>query len=161
MPRSNAVARKQPRARDRTVDAIVGGVNESREPELQGVLETVLYYEDHAAAERFYVDVLGMRPIAEQSGRFLFFRAGRSVFLLFDAAAAQKGEGLPAHGATGPGHVCFLVDPAFYESWKSHLDARGVEILQEVEWPGPRKSFYFRDPDDNLLEIADGDLWPD
>jgi catechol 2,3-dioxygenase-like lactoylglutathione lyase family enzyme len=134
---------------------------ESHEPKLKGVLETVLYYEDHAAAERFYIDVLGMRLIGEQSGRFLFFRAGSSVFLLFDAAAAQKGEGLPPHGATGPGHACFLVEPDSYESWKSRFESRGVEILQEVEWPGPRKSFYFRDPAGNLLEIADGDLWPD
>jgi catechol 2,3-dioxygenase-like lactoylglutathione lyase family enzyme len=133
----------------------------SHGPELQGVLETVLYYEDHAAVQRFYVDILGMRLIGEQSGRFLFFRAGTGVFLLFDAAAALKGEGLPAHGATGPGHVCFLVEPASYETWKNHLETKGVEILQEVEWPGSRKSFYFRDPHGNLLEIADGDLWPD
>jgi catechol 2,3-dioxygenase-like lactoylglutathione lyase family enzyme len=134
---------------------------ESHAPELRSVLETVLYYQDQGAAERFYVDVLGMRLIAKQPGRSLFFRAGSSVFLLFDASAAQKGGELPAHGATGSGHVCFVVEPASYPGWKSHLKAHGVEILKEVEWPGGLQSFYFRDPDDNLLEIADGDLWLD
>jgi catechol 2,3-dioxygenase-like lactoylglutathione lyase family enzyme len=134
---------------------------QSHAPELRGVLETVLYYQDQGAAESFYVDVLGMRLIAKQPGRSLFFRAGSSVFLLFDALAAQKGGELPPHGATGSGHVCFVVEPASYQGWKAHLKAHGVEILKEVEWPGRRRSFYFRDQHDNLLEIADGDLWPD
>ncbi|CAN5511396.1 VOC family protein [soil metagenome] len=139
---------------------------ESHAPELSGVLETVLYFGDQDAAELFYADVLGMRLIAKQPGRSLFFRAGRSVFLLFDPSAAQKGGQLPPHGATGSGHVCFVVEPASYERWKGRLKAHGVEILQEVEWPGRQggqssQSFYFRDPHGNLLEIADGDLWPD
>jgi catechol 2,3-dioxygenase-like lactoylglutathione lyase family enzyme len=139
---------------------------ESHAPELGSVLETVLYYGDQGAAERFYVNVLGMRLIAKQPGRSLFFRVGSSVFLLFDASATQKGGELPPHGATGSGHVCFVVEPASYQGWKSHLKAHGVEILKEVVWPGRRgraalQSFYFRDPHDNLLEIADGDLWPD
>jgi catechol 2,3-dioxygenase-like lactoylglutathione lyase family enzyme len=134
---------------------------ESRAPELRSVLETVLYFQEQGAAERFYVDVLGMRLIAKQPGRSLFFRAGSSVFLLFDASAAQKAGELPPHGATGSGHVCFVVEPASYQGWKSHLKAHGVKILKEVEWPGGLQSFYFRDPDDNLLEIANGDLWPD
>jgi catechol 2,3-dioxygenase-like lactoylglutathione lyase family enzyme len=122
-------------------------------------LETVLYYEDQGAAESFYVDVLGMRLLAKQPGRSLFFRAGSSVFLLFDFSAAQKGGELPPHGATGPGHVCFVVDPAAYEEWKGHLKAHAVEILKDVEWPRGLHSFYFHDPHGNLLEIADGDLW--
>jgi catechol 2,3-dioxygenase-like lactoylglutathione lyase family enzyme len=135
-------------------------------PALQAVLETVLYYDDQDLAEGFYVEILGMRLVAKQPGRSLFFRAGRSVFLLFDAIATRKEGGLPPHGATGPGHVCFVVDPAAYEAWKRHLVTRGVEILKEVEWPGregrdAQLSFYFRDPYGNLLEIADGDLWPE
>lgn len=133
-------------------------------PPLEGVLETVLYFEDQDQAERFYTDVLGMRLIGREPGYSLFFRAGESVFLMFNATTTARGEGLPAHGATGPGHVCFVVDPASYEQWKRHLEDHDVEILQEVSWPGAEgrnlSSFYFRDPDGNLLEIADGDLWP-
>jgi catechol 2,3-dioxygenase-like lactoylglutathione lyase family enzyme len=132
---------------------------EPHAPELQGVLETVLYYENQDAAERFYVDVLGLRLFSKQPDRWLFFRAGSSVFLLFDIAAAQRGERLPPHGATGPGHVCFIVEQASYEEWKRHLGAHGIEIQEEVEWRPNLKSFYFRDPHGNLLEIANGDLW--
>ncbi|MGH2729528.1 MAG: VOC family protein [Actinomycetota bacterium] len=137
----------------------------SRAPPLQGVLETVLYFTDQDSTERFYGEILDMRLISKQPGHSLFFRAGDSVFLLFDASATQKGGGLPSHGASGPGHVCFVVKPDVYEDWKRHLDVFGVEVLQEVEWPGRGSrttllSFYFRDPYGNLLEIADGDLWP-
>jgi catechol 2,3-dioxygenase-like lactoylglutathione lyase family enzyme len=137
----------------------------SRAPPLQGVLETVLYFTDQDSTERFYGEILGMRLISKQPGRSLFFRAGDSVFLLFDASATQKGGELPPHGASGPGHVCFEVEASVYEEWKRHLEACGVEVLQEVKWPGRGSmstllSFYFRDSYGNLLEIADGDLWP-
>ena len=36
-----------------------------------------------------------------------------------------------------------------------------LEITHEHEWNEGRRSFYFNDPAGNLLEIADGDLWPE
>jgi catechol 2,3-dioxygenase-like lactoylglutathione lyase family enzyme len=102
------------------------------------------------------------------AGRNLFFRAGASVFLLFNAEATRQGNALPPHGATGPGHTCFQVDTAAYDPWKRHLEEHGVEILQKVEWGAgpntpfrPGRSFYFSDPSGNLLEIANADFWPE
>ena len=71
-------------------------------PRVTGVLETVLYYTDQDRAERFYSDVLGFRLIDREEGRSLFYRAGDSVFLLFDAAETNLvGGRLPPHGARG------------------------------------------------------------
>ena len=129
-------------------------------PRLQGVLETVLYYRDENRCERFYTDVLGMIPIAKEAGRHLFFRAGESVFLLFNAESTREGSaGMLAHGAEGEGHACFVVNEDDYESWKTYLRDRDVEALKEIDW-GRGLSFYFRDPDGNLLEIANRDFWP-
>ena len=129
-------------------------------PPLNGVLETVLYFTDAARTEDFYAGVLGMKLLAkDQEGRNLFFRAGGSVFLMFDAAATERVGSLPPHGARGEMHTCFLVPEESYEPWKAHLRSRGVEIIQEVTWPRGL-SFYFRDPDGNLLEIANADIWP-
>jgi len=45
---------------------------------------------------------------------------------------------------------------ATYEAWKERVAAE-----QEVTWKSGVRSFYFRDPAGNLLEIAEGDLWPE
>jgi len=128
-------------------------------PHLSGVLETVLYFTDQDRSERFYTDVLGMRLLNREPGRSLFFRAGVSVFLLFRAEQTATAGSLPAHGANGPGHTCFLVSPEQYDRWKTWLCARGVAVVQEVDWERGR-TFYFHDPDGNLLEIANADIWP-
>jgi len=43
------------------------------------------------------------------------------------------------------------------------LASRSVDLAagesKEIAWPVGR-SFYFRDPDGNLLELADADIWP-
>ena len=130
-------------------------------PPLLGVLETVLYFTEAEPTLRFYTDVMGMKLLAKDAGgRNLFFRAGNSVFLMFDASVTEQGGSLPPHGATGSGHTCFVVPAGAYEAWKEHLAGKGVAILQEVTWPRGL-SFYFRDPDSNLLEIANNDIWPD
>jgi len=128
-------------------------------PRLTRVLETVLYFTDQTRTEHFYRDVLGLRLLDREEGRSLFFRAGDSVFLLFDAAQTSRDGKLPPHGATGPVHTCFEVPTADYEAWRRYLGAEGIPLIREVRWPNGR-SFYFHDPDRNLLEIADRDIWP-
>jgi catechol 2,3-dioxygenase-like lactoylglutathione lyase family enzyme len=130
-------------------------------PPVTGVLETVLYYTDQARTERFYGETLGFRLVGKEVGRHLFFRAGSSVFLLFNSqATSQAGAATPSHGAAGSMHTCFLVSPQDYERWKEYLGLRAVPIEKEVTWSEEGRSFYFRDPDDNLLEIANIDFWP-
>ena len=124
------------------------------------MLETVLYVQDLARAERFYVEVLGFRKLSAEPGRSLFLRAGGSVFLLFRPEATLGAGPLPPHGARGSGHACFQVPESAYGDWKAYLPSREVPVLQEQAWPGGGRSFYFHDPDGNVLEIADRDLWP-
>lgn len=128
-------------------------------PSIRRVLETVLYFLDQDRAERFYEGVLGMRLMDKEAGRSLFFRAGESVFLLFRAEESLRGRTLPPHGATGPIHTCFLAEAGEYERWKDYLISRGVPIVQEVRW-SRGESFYIHDPEGNLLEFANADIWP-
>ena len=77
-----------------------------------GILETVLYAKDLAAAEAFYRDVLGLEPFASVAGRHLFYRCGDQVLLIFNPDAtkvppAPDALPVPPHGADGEGHVCF------------------------------------------------------
>ncbi len=128
-------------------------------PQITGILETVLYVADLDRAERFYLEVMALRRIGKQPGRHVFFRVGTGVLLLFHAGRTRESGSVPPHGADGEIHVCFTVSPAEYEAWKRRVEEHGVPIQQEVTWPVGR-SFYFRDPDGNLLELADADIWP-
>jgi catechol 2,3-dioxygenase-like lactoylglutathione lyase family enzyme len=128
--------------------------------ELAGVLETVVYCatENEEATRRFYRDVLGLPPLREDS---VAHRIGAGVFLLFNADESSVQSSPPAHGARNARvHTCFLAAPGDYERWKQDLSAKGVEIVQEIEWPSGLRSFYFEDPAGNMLEIAEGDMWP-
>lgn len=126
---------------------------------LAGVLESVLYVDDLDAAERFYGEVLGLKRDSRKDGLFVFFRCGRAMVLLFEPEAASKGRHVPAHGAEGPGHLCFAIAEAELDSWRARLRAAGVAIEREVTWPRGGRSFYFRDPAGNSLEIATPRIW--
>lgn len=128
----------------------------------EGVLETALYHPagERAAIERFYGELLGLPAVAGWEDG-VAFRAGEGVLLLFDRELlAQRSDPIADHGAPGPGHACLRATAATYGRWRERLVAAGVEIVHEHEWGGGLRSFYFRDPAGNLLEIAEGDLWP-
>ncbi len=132
-------------------------------PGFGGILETVLYYEPDAKAEveRFYAEVLGLRAVTRWDDGTAY-RVGAGMLLLFDTRKlARRTEPYSRHGATGAGHACLTASPGEYETWKDRLAASGVRIDHEADWPGGARSFYFRDPAGNLLEIADRDLWPE
>ncbi|HYL82440.1 MAG TPA: VOC family protein [Candidatus Acidoferrum sp.] len=128
-------------------------------PQITGILETVLYVNDIDRAEQFYREVMCLTQIGKDPGRHVFFRVGSGVLLLFLAERTRQTRSLPPHGADGEIHVCFTVSPTEYEIWKRRVQEHGLDILQETEWPRGR-SFYFRDPDGNLLELANADIWP-
>jgi catechol 2,3-dioxygenase-like lactoylglutathione lyase family enzyme len=128
-----------------------------------GILETALYVTDVDAAARFYGDVLGLECILRAGDESVFFRCGSGVLILFDAEKLTErpagGLPIPAHGASGPGHVCFRATRDEIAGWKSHLEARGIDIESEFDWPSGAHSLYFRDPSGNSVELAEPKLW--
>jgi catechol 2,3-dioxygenase-like lactoylglutathione lyase family enzyme len=129
----------------------------------EGILETVLYADDLEAAERFYGDVLGFEAFVRVEGRHVFYRCGNQMLLIFNPVAtavpAQDGIVVPTHGATGPGHLCFRAPAGTIDDWRHHLEAAGVEIEMDFEWPQGGRSIYFRDPAGNSLEFAEPRIW--
>lgn len=124
------------------------------------VLETCLYSTDLEAAERFYHDILGLEVHSRQSGRFVFFRCGKGMFLVFHPERSRLSHwDVPAHGSDGPGHVAFVVAKDQLESWRRRLSSYQVAVEKELVWPGGGRSLYFRDPAGNSVELATPDLW--
>lgn len=125
-----------------------------------GVLEASLYVDDLVAAEAFYCEVLGLELHSRQEGRHVFFRCGSTMVLLFHPASTNdEDEEVPRHGCTGPGHLCFAVEPSTLAAWRDRLESNGVAIEQEIDWPHGGHSIYFRDPAGNSLELATPSLW--
>lgn len=126
---------------------------------LNRIVETGLYVHDLEASERFYADVLGLECLGREAGRHVFFRVGNEAVLLLFRAEATRAEAETPHGAEGAGHVAFGVAVDELERWRARLAERGVVIEQDVEWPRGGRSFYFRDPSGNLLEIVTPGVW--
>lgn len=130
-------------------------------PGFTGLLETVLYHDSAArdAVVRFYGELLGLHLVAGWDDG-VAFRVGTGVLLLFDRQRLVERAGpIADHGASGPAHACLQAAAGEYERWRERLTAGGVEIVHDHVWPSGR-SFYFKDPAGNLLEIADCDFWP-
>jgi catechol 2,3-dioxygenase-like lactoylglutathione lyase family enzyme len=129
------------------------------------VLETALYTDDLAAADRFYGTVLGLERITFAEGRHVFFRCGQGVVLIFDRRSTGSvptrvnGAPVPLHGASGAGHMALAVADADLPAWRAHLEAHGVAIESEVTWPRGGRSLYVRDPAGNSVELASPLLW--
>jgi catechol 2,3-dioxygenase-like lactoylglutathione lyase family enzyme len=126
-----------------------------------GVAEVALYVDDLARARDFYVDVLGL-PVSAEFGDACFLQTGQhSTLILFEREALENRVSIiPAHGAQGQGHVALAIDSAEYDAWRARLVAHGVAIEHEQAWSQGTRSIYFRDPDDNSLELIEATHYP-
>src|SRR5690606_15562725 len=126
---------------------------------------SALYVTDLDAAEKFYGEVMSLERIAKVDGRHVFFRCGQGVLLLFNAEATRVPPSpdarlpVPPHGTVGNGHLCFAASAEEIDRWKTRLQARGVAIEADFEWPQGGRSIYFRDPSGNSLEFAEPRIW--
>ncbi|MBA9075530.1 VOC family protein [Rufibacter quisquiliarum] len=127
--------------------------------EFRQIKETCLYVQDLARTTRFYADTLGLPIIGEVPDRHVFFRAGSSVLLCFNAQKTRESKDLPPHFGEGQLHLAFECEAEDYARWKDKLRQANLAIEHEQTWPHGRKSCYFRDPDHHLLEIIMPDIW--
>lgn len=129
------------------------------------VLESALYAENLDETAAFYETAMGLERIAASEGRHVFFRVGGGVLLLFRPSATREPPApdarvpVPPHGADGEGHLCFAGSVEEIERWRGRLEAAGVEIEADFEWPQGGRSIYFRDPAGNSIEVAEPRIW--
>ncbi|MES1925144.1 VOC family protein [Salinisphaera sp. T31B1] len=135
-------------------------------PELKGIVETVLYTCDMAAARRFFEQVLGLRAHTADH-RFTAYPVGSSMLLIFargetgDTVVLPRNMGtIPPHDGSGRQHVALAVADDDLHAWQAQLKAHGVAVEGHTRWPKGATSLYFRDPDGHLLELVSPGIWP-
>ena len=133
-------------------------------PNINGILETVLYVDDFDRAGAFYQQVLGLASIYADQRLQAYDVGGRGVLLLFRRGQSLQtvklpGGTIPPHDGSGPVHVAFSIAADELAAWEQRLGEAGVEIEGRTRWPRGGHSIYFRDPDGHLLELATPGLW--
>jgi catechol 2,3-dioxygenase-like lactoylglutathione lyase family enzyme len=114
----------------------------------------VLTVQDLGSTVDFYTRVLGMTVSAFAEGR-LALKYGAQKINLHELGSEFQPNARRA--SAGSADLCFLSDDPL-DSWIDHLEQEGVDLLegpvQRIGALGPMDSIYCRDPDGNLIEIA-------
>lgn len=134
-------------------------------PALSGILETALHVVDLERSARFYEDVMGLERLEGDSRFRAYSVAGRDILLLFQQGATLEplklpGGVIPPHDGSGRLHMAFAIEASELPAWEERLAHFAVAIESRVRWPLGGVSLYFRDPNENLLELATRGTWP-
>ena len=132
--------------------------------QVRGIVETCINVAEINRAREFYQSLFGFDAMVRDD-RFCAFRVGTDVLLLFTYGGTEEpvvvsGGVIPPHETSGGGHFAFAISPNELAAWRTRLRERGLEIESEVRWERGGTSLYFRDLDDNLLELATPGVWP-
>jgi catechol 2,3-dioxygenase-like lactoylglutathione lyase family enzyme len=117
-------------------------------PPLLGIRHVALFVADLAAAERFWVDVMGYQVEWRPDPDNLYLHGGRDNLALH-------------RGSRGPGedsrldHLGIAVPaPADVDAWAKHLEAHGVALkTQPKTHRDGSRSIYFHGPEGLLVQI--------
>ena len=124
------------------------------------IKETCLYLHDLVKAKKFYNEVIGLPVISYVPEKHIFFRAGNSVLLCFNPEDSKTKKSPPAHYGGGAQHFAFEVRKSDYAQAKKEIISKGIMIIDEVTWQSGGESFYFEDPEGNILEVVpDSGIW--
>lgn len=126
----------------------------------------VLWVRDPVAAARFYEKTLGLEPlrVTEYTAGTVSFPSVRlndeTILDLAPHSLAERMRVVPgADGSAGHpvNHICLSLSPHDFEALRARLEEQAITVsdlaYDSYGARGPaRRSFYFGDPDGNILE---------
>lgn len=114
----------------------------------------VLTVRDLAVTIDFYTRALGMQEVTFGGGRRALAFGTQKINLHL---AGREFEPKAQQPTPGSADLCFLTDTPVAQ-YAAHLAALGIDVIEgpvaRTGAVGPLLSIYVRDPDSNLIEIA-------
>jgi catechol 2,3-dioxygenase-like lactoylglutathione lyase family enzyme len=121
---------------------------------IDGLDHLVLTVKDIAASCHFYSSVLGMEVVTFNGGRKALSFGSQKINL---HQQGHEFEPKAERATPGSADLCFVTSVPLAQVMQ-HLEACGVVLLEgpvrRTGATGPLLSIYFRDPDLNLIEVA-------
>ena len=122
--------------------------------QIQRLDHLVLTVKDIETTVQFYVAVLGMQKEEFGAGRLALKYGNQKINL---HQVGKEFEPKADKPTSGSADLCFITDVPLDEAIE-HVRSKDVEIIEgpvkRTGAIGPINSFYFRDPDMNLIEVS-------
>ena len=125
----------------------------------KGFSEIVLVVKDVLVSAEFYRDVVGLSPNTDASEDWAWFWSGEPeasarLGLHKGSLLFEEHSTLPVGKRFGPVHYAFKVSKDDLLAAKAHVESKGIQVYGPTyfEWMNAT-SYYFYDPDQNLLEF--------
>ena len=122
--------------------------------EIRNVDYTILLCAKMKETRAFYQEVMGF-PVGLDLENWVSFRVGATLLTLRPRGQGPAGDDGPSIPGSAAIQLAFRVPPPAVDACHAELVAKGVTILREPtdlpEWR--HRTLFFRDPEDNVIEI--------